>query len=50
LFFNLRYIWSAEDVTIDGKVVKDDKRRAAGVHANAAMWIVPNLFKQDAEL
>jgi anaerobic selenocysteine-containing dehydrogenase len=33
----------ASDVTIDGKVVKGDKRRAAGVHANAAMWIDPNL-------
>jgi anaerobic selenocysteine-containing dehydrogenase len=33
----------AEDVTIDGKVIKADKRRAAGVHANAAMWIDPHL-------
>ncbi len=33
----------AEDVTIDGKVIKGDKRRAAGVHANAAMWIDPHL-------
>jgi hypothetical protein len=30
-------------VTIDGKVVKGDKRRNKGVHANAAMWIDPNL-------
>ena len=37
--------WStgAEDVTIDGKVIKGDKRRAGGIHANAAMWIDPHL-------
>jgi hypothetical protein len=37
--------WStgAEDVTIDGTVIKGDKRRAGGVHANAAMWIDPHL-------
>ncbi len=37
--------WStgAEDVSIDGKVIKGDKRRAAGVHANAAMWVDPHL-------
>ena len=33
----------AEDVTLDGKVVKGDKRRATGVHANAAMWVDPHL-------
>ena len=33
----------AEDVTIDGKVIKGDKRRAGGVHANAAMWVDPHL-------
>jgi hypothetical protein len=33
----------AEDVTIDGKVIKGDKRRAGGIHANAAMWIDPHL-------
>ena len=33
----------AADVTIDGKVVKGDPRRATGVHANAAMWIDPHL-------
>ena len=33
----------AVDVTIDGKVVKGDKRRAGGVHANAAMWVDPHL-------
>ncbi len=31
------------DVTIDGKVTKGDKRRAGGVHANAAMWVDPHL-------
>lgn len=33
----------AVDMTIDGKVVKGDSRRATGVHANAAMWIDPYL-------
>ncbi|MGE5239078.1 MAG: molybdopterin-dependent oxidoreductase [Chloroflexota bacterium] len=33
----------ASDVTIDGKVVKGDPRRATGVHANAAMWVDPHL-------
>ena len=33
----------AEDITIDGEVVKGDPRRAAGVHANAAMWTDPAL-------
>ena len=33
----------ASDVTIDGKVVKGDPRRAAGVHLNAAMFIDPYL-------
>jgi len=33
----------AVDVTIDGKVVKGDPRRATGVHANAAMWVDPYL-------
>jgi len=38
-------LWSAgsEDVVIDGKTVKGDKRRAGGVNANAAMWIDPYL-------
>ena len=31
------------DVTIDGKVIKGDSRRATGVHANAAMWVDPYL-------
>jgi anaerobic selenocysteine-containing dehydrogenase len=26
------------DCVIDGKLIKGDKRRAAGIHANAAMW------------
>jgi anaerobic selenocysteine-containing dehydrogenase len=33
----------AGDVTIDGKVVKGDPRRATGIHANAAMWVDPYL-------
>jgi hypothetical protein len=37
--------WStgAEDVTINGKAIKGDKRRAGSVHANAAMWVDPHL-------
>ena len=31
----------ANDVTIDGHVIKGEPRRAAGVHANAAMWTDP---------
>jgi tetrathionate reductase subunit A len=33
----------AEDVTIDGYVIKGEKRRAAGIHANAAMWTDPHV-------
>ncbi|RJQ17705.1 MAG: molybdopterin oxidoreductase [Nitrospiraceae bacterium] len=33
----------AVDVSIDGKVVKGDPRRATGIHANAAMWTDPHL-------
>ncbi|MDA8428861.1 MAG: molybdopterin-dependent oxidoreductase [Geobacteraceae bacterium] len=33
----------ASDVTIDGKLIKGDPRRAGGIHANAAMWIDPHL-------
>jgi anaerobic selenocysteine-containing dehydrogenase len=33
----------ATDVVIDGKTIKGDPRRAAGVHANAAMWVDPAL-------
>ena len=33
----------AVDQTIDGKVIKGDPRRAAGIHANAAMWVDPHL-------
>ncbi len=35
----------AVDVVLDGQVVKSDQRRAAGIHANAAMWIDPYLKK-----
>jgi len=30
-------------VTIDGKLIKGDPRRATGIHANAAMWVDPYL-------
>lgn len=33
----------SNDVTIDGQLIKGEARRAAGVHANAAMWIDPTL-------
>ncbi len=33
----------ASDVTIDGHVIKGEARRAAGIHANAAMWTDPTL-------
>ncbi len=33
----------AADVTINGNVIKSDPRRAAGIHANAAMWVDPAL-------
>ncbi len=33
----------AVDVTVDGQVIKGDKLRSGGVHANAAMWIDPFL-------
>jgi anaerobic selenocysteine-containing dehydrogenase len=33
----------AEDVTIDGHVIRGEARRGAGLHANAAMWIDPTL-------
>jgi anaerobic selenocysteine-containing dehydrogenase len=33
----------AEDITVDGAIVKGDPRRARGVHANAAMWTDPSL-------
>ncbi len=33
----------ASDIVIDGKVIKGDPRRSAGVHANAAMWVDPYL-------
>lgn len=33
----------ASDITIDGHVIKGEKRRQAGIHANAAMWTDPTL-------
>ena len=33
----------ANDVTIDGQLIKGEPRRQAGVHANAAMWVDPVL-------
>jgi anaerobic selenocysteine-containing dehydrogenase len=33
----------ASDVTIDGHVIKGEKRRQAGLHANAAMWKDPTI-------
>ena len=44
--FNLGYgHWAtgSSDIQIDGKVIKGDPRRAAGVHLNAAMWLDPYL-------
>ena len=33
----------ASDVEIDGEIIKGEKRRQAGLHANAAMWVDPAL-------
>ncbi|MDP2359807.1 MAG: molybdopterin-dependent oxidoreductase [bacterium] len=33
----------AEDVVVNGEVVKGDARRRRGIHANAAMWTDPSL-------
>jgi anaerobic selenocysteine-containing dehydrogenase len=33
----------ASDITVDGHLIKGETRRAAGVHANASMWIDPAL-------
>lgn len=33
----------ADDIEIDGHVIRGEARRAAGVHANAAMWVDPTL-------
>ncbi|HEU0265781.1 MAG TPA: molybdopterin dinucleotide binding domain-containing protein, partial [Geobacterales bacterium] len=44
--FNLGYgHWAtgARDVIVDGKLIKGDPRRGAGIHANAAMWVDPHL-------
>ncbi|MBM3218337.1 MAG: molybdopterin oxidoreductase [Candidatus Rokubacteria bacterium] len=35
------WAYGSSDVTIDGHVVKGDKRRAAGIHANAALRVDP---------
>jgi anaerobic selenocysteine-containing dehydrogenase len=37
------WAYGAQPVTIDGKVVSADARRATGVHANAAMRVDPQL-------
>lgn len=34
----------ATDTTIDGRIIKGDKRRGAGFNANAAMWTDPDLM------
>ena len=39
----ITFTTGAGDAVIDGKTIKGDPRRAAGVHANAAMWIDPHL-------
>jgi anaerobic selenocysteine-containing dehydrogenase len=33
----------SHDVTINGITIRGEKRRAAGIHANAAMWVDPIL-------
>jgi len=33
----------AGDLTINGQLIKGEPRRAAGIHANAAMWVDPKL-------
>jgi tetrathionate reductase subunit A len=33
----------AADLTIDGHLIQGEKSRAAGIHANAAMWVDPAL-------
>lgn len=33
----------ASEMTIDGRVIKGEPRRATGIHANAAMWVDPVL-------
>jgi hypothetical protein len=35
------WAYGAGDVTIDGQTVKGDGRRAAGIHANAALRVDP---------
>ena len=38
-----RWATGARDVAIDGDMIEGDPCRAAGVHANAAIWIDPAL-------
>jgi tetrathionate reductase subunit A len=33
----------AADITVDGHLIRGEPRRAAGVHANASMWVDPAL-------
>jgi anaerobic selenocysteine-containing dehydrogenase len=33
----------ASDVTVDGRLIKGEARRATGIHSNAAMWVDPAL-------
>ena len=33
----------ASDITINGQLIKGEPRRAAGIHANAVMWVDPKL-------
>jgi len=40
---NGHWATGASDVAIDGKVIKGDPRRAAGIHLNAAMFTDPYL-------
>ncbi|MCL6642588.1 MAG: molybdopterin oxidoreductase, partial [Candidatus Bipolaricaulota bacterium] len=37
------WAYGAQDVVIDGRVIKGDKRRITGIHANAAMRVDPHL-------
>ena len=37
------WAYGAKDILVDGKIIKADKRRAAGINANAAMRIDPYL-------
>lgn len=37
------WVTGVVDVSIDNKLIKGDPKRAAGINANAAMWIDPYL-------